>query len=274
MTPRSIEHPSGLAVDDLPSDAGDDAPLVVMVHGTMDRYTSFARTRSRLMASCRVVCYDRRGYAGSRDAGPKARGMSDHVDDLEQVVAGQRCTLVGHSYGGAVVLSFAERRPELAASVVAYEPPLAWHEWWSNGSSPSHAGRFDGVTSEAAAEAFLRRMIGDHRYERLPLTTRTEALKDGEALVTEMAAIRRDPPPFDPSKISCPVLVVAGSDTSPHHLEGTAWLAGQLSAGSLHVIDGAGHGGHQSHPTELTRLVLAAVALGLDPAAERPPDRL
>lgn len=276
MSPRSFEHATGLAVDDLPSDAGDDAPLVVVVHGTLDRYTSFARMRSRLMATCNVVSYDRRGYGGSRDAEPKARGMADHVDDLERILDGRRATLVGHSYGADVVLSLAARQPELAGAVLAYEPPLPWLDWWPHRRDPEDAdsnAQFAGMTPEQAAEAFLRRTIGDHRYERLPLASREEVLRDGEALVTEMAAIRVDPAPFEPADVTRPVLVVAGSETAPYHLEGTAWLAKELPDGSLHVIEGAGHGGHQSHPSELTRLVLAAVALAADPSAPRPPER-
>jgi pimeloyl-ACP methyl ester carboxylesterase len=261
--------PRGLYVDDLPSDAGADAPLVVLVHGSMDRHASFARVRSRLMETCHVVSYDRRGYAGSRGAEPPAHSMHDHVDDLEAVVAERHCTLVGHSYGGDVVLSLAERRPELVGAVLAYEPPIAWVDWWPhNGSQPPE---FRNVTGAEAAESFLRRMIGDRHFERLPLTTREEVLKDGDALVAELTSIRMEPAPFDPTSIATPVLVVCGADSDERHQRSTAWLAQQLPAGSLHRIEGAGHGGHQSHPAEVARLILAAVAIATDPSAERPP---
>jgi pimeloyl-ACP methyl ester carboxylesterase len=260
--------PRGLYVDDLPSDDGPDAPLVVLVHGSMDRHTSFARVRARLMETCEVVSYDRRGYAQSRDAEPPARSMSDHVEDLEAVVAERRCTLVGHSYGGDVVLSFAERRPDLAGAVVAYEPPLAWLDWWPHhGSQPP---QYRGVTGEQAGERFLRGMVGDRRFELLPLTTREEVLKDGDALVAELTSIRLDPAPFDPAAISCPVLVVCGGGSEERHRRAASWLANELPGGSLHVIDGARHGGHLSHPAELARLIVGAVAVAADPTAARP----
>ena len=274
VSPPAREHPSGLALDDLPSDAGDDAPLVVLVHGTLDRSTSFARIRSRLMATCRVVSYDRRGYGASRHAEPPARHMADHVDDLELVVDARPCTLLGHSYGGDVVLSFAERHPDFARAVVAYEPPLPWLQSWPRHSNEARHGQEPQPTSAEAAETFLRRTIGDHRFERLPLRSREEALRDGDALVAEMAAIRRDPAPFDPARISCPVLVAAGSETAPYHRDGAVWLAGALPGASLHVLEGAGHLGHLTHAAEVTRLVQAAVDLGTDPTATRPPDRL
>jgi len=235
----------------------------------MDRHTSYARIRSRLMDTCHVVSYDRRGYALSRDAEQHGGSMSEHVDDLEAIVAGRRCTLVGHSYGGAVVLSLAERRPDLVGAVLAYEPPLGWMDWWpSSGSRPAE---FANVTPEQAAEGFLRRQIGDRRFELLPLTTREEILKDGPALVAELTAIRIDPPPFDPAKIVMPVLVVCGAESEERHQRASAWLGRELPAGSFHEVAGAGHGGHQSHPAEFTRLTLGAVALAADPAAERPP---
>jgi pimeloyl-ACP methyl ester carboxylesterase len=251
--------PSELFVDDLPSDAGADARLVVLVHGTMDRHASFARVRSRLMESCHVVSYDRRGYAGSRDVAPPATGVDDHVADLEAVVAGRRCTVVGHSYGGTVALAFAARQPELAASVLAYEPPLAWLEAW-----PTHGPRehpFAGVSAEQAAESFLKRMIGEHRYERLPLRTREEVVQDGAALVAELTAIRNDPPPFEPAAITVPAIIARGEDTAPHHIWGADLLVEQMPSATLRVVEGAGHGGHQSHPREFAALVLESVSL-------------
>ncbi len=257
-----VDGPDGLYVDDLPSDAGPEAPIVVLVHGSMDRHTSFARVRSRLMKTCHVISYDRRGYAGSREVQPPAAGLEDHVDDLEAVVDGRRCTIAGHSYGGNLVLALAARRPDLVGSGLVYEPPLAWRtDWPDHGSQPPG---FRGVSSEEAADRFLRRMIGKERYERLPLKTREEVRKDGAALVAELTAIRLDAPPYDPELIELPVLVAVGGDSDDRHQEAAAWLAARLPRGSLQVVAGARHGGHQSHPAEFAALVEAAVRLAAD----------
>jgi len=264
--------PRGLYVDDLPSDAGADAPLVVLVHGSLDRHTSFARVRARLMETCHLVSYDRRGYALSRDAQPPAEHMSDHVDDLEAVVAERPCTFAGHSYGGDVVLAFAERRPDLVRSAVVYEPPLAWLEWWPHhGSQPP---QFRNVTGAEAAESFLRRMIGDRRFELLPMRVREDILGDGDALLAELTSIRLDPPPFEPANITAPVLVICGAASDERHRRAASYLADSLPAGSLHAVGEAFHGGHLSHPAEFARLILAAVALASEPAAARPPARV
>ena len=51
----------------------DDAPLVVFVHGSMDRSTSFSKVVRRLR-DLHTVVYDRRGYAGSSDVGASVHG--------------------------------------------------------------------------------------------------------------------------------------------------------------------------------------------------------
>ena len=47
----------------------DDAPLVVFVHGSLDRAASFSKVVRRLR-DLHTVVYDRRGYASSSDVGP------------------------------------------------------------------------------------------------------------------------------------------------------------------------------------------------------------
>lgn len=86
-------------------------PLVVLVHGSMDRATSFARVRHRL-AGFHTVSYDRRGYRRSLRARPPATSLDDHVDDLLQVMGGRPGVVAGHSYGGDVAMGAAVRRPD------------------------------------------------------------------------------------------------------------------------------------------------------------------
>ncbi len=51
--------------------AGDpEAPLVVVVHGSMDRSAGLLRLSRRLDTEQRVLRYDRRGYGRSMGAGP------------------------------------------------------------------------------------------------------------------------------------------------------------------------------------------------------------
>ena len=97
---------SGLAVTTRPAIEATPAgppPRVVMVHGAMDRATSFGRVGLRLR-DAEVVTYDRRGYAGSWPLGPTP-DFAHQVHDLVEVLDGRPAVVVGHSYGGNVVLA-------------------------------------------------------------------------------------------------------------------------------------------------------------------------
>ncbi len=234
---------------------------VVLVHGSMDRHRSFLRLAHRL-SEYDVVLYDRRGYSESRHVAPPARGVGDHAADLIHILAGVPSIVVGHSYGGTLALAVAQARPDLVRAAVVYEPPLAWMPMWQpQPGQPRMSAVFEGVDPGDAAEAFVSRMIGDQRYQRLSPSTRQHLRADGPALVREMTSIRTDPPPFEPSSIGIPLVVARGSLAAQRHVQAADWLVSQLPEGELHVVDGAAHAGPVSHPEEVAALVRRAVEL-------------
>lgn len=255
---------TGLYVDEEPPEDAEQGLLVAMVHGSMDRHRSFLRVRLELRDR-RVLLYDRRGYSRSRDAQPPAGGVLDHADDLVALLAGRPAVVLGHSFGGTVALA-AAARTSLVRAVVAYEPPLSWMRWW-HGPGMSHTAEpFRGIDPGDAAVGFIRRVVGERRIERLLAlgVSLEEYRADGPALVSELGALRRDPPPFDPREVAVPTLVVRGAETNDRQRQGTDWLAAHLPAAELHVLAGAGHNGHLSHPHEVAALVRRAGELAGD----------
>ncbi|MGH9229048.1 MAG: alpha/beta fold hydrolase [Acidimicrobiales bacterium] len=247
-----------------------DGPLVVLVHGAMDRASSMLRLRRVLEGECRVMRYDRRGYGRSLAAGP-ATSFAQHVDDLAALLGTRRAAaLVGHSLGGVVGLALAQRSPELMGAVLAYEAPMMWQPWWPADS----AGRVSLATvgsdgHDAAeddpgdvAEAFLRRMLGDGRWERLPATVRTERRAEGATLVAELRSVLLPAPaPYQAELVTVPVVAAFGSETQPQHRRGAEELARRAPHGVLETIDGAGHGAHLTHPTVFADLVRGSLRL-------------
>ena len=227
-----------------------DGPLVVLVHGTMDRSASFAHLARRLR-DLHVVRYDRRGYGRSRGAGPPA-GVQEHADDLVAVLDGRPAVVVGHSFGGAVALVVAARHPDLVRGLLVYEAALSWLPWWP-GSSAGGTALSSGGDPGDAAEAFLRRMIGD-RWDELPPRTRADRRAEGPTLVAELRSLREGPP-CDLAAVTAPTIVVRGSRSPAHLRDGAEWLASALPDATLHECEGAGHGGHQSHSEVLAGLV-------------------
>jgi pimeloyl-ACP methyl ester carboxylesterase len=246
-----IERPPGPGGRDL---------LVVMVHGTMDRHTGFARMR-RLLGDLRTIVYDRRGYGRSR-ASPPSPALDDSVDDLLGLCAGRPAVVVGHSYGGCVGLRAAQVAPDTVRAVVVYEAPLPWLMAWPSGTGSGRA--LSAVTPEAGVEAFLRQVIGNRRWAALPERSRAERLAEGPALLADLRSVRPapgDPAPVDLAAVPVPVVVGRGTTSPPHLLDGADELARLLPDGRLVVVDGAGHNAHATHPEAVAAMARRALEL-------------
>jgi pimeloyl-ACP methyl ester carboxylesterase len=210
-----------------------------------------------------TVRYDRRGYA--RSVGLGASTLAGHADDLIGVLDERPGVVVGHSLGGVIALTAAQRRPDLIRAVGAYESPMPWMEWWptvSAGGEAMTAGA--DTTPEAAgdaAERFMRRMVGDERWEGLPESSRDARRAEGPALLAELRSARAEAP-FDLAAITVPVLAGCSTLSKEHHQWGARELARVLGDGECVVIDGANHGAHVTHHQEFAAFARRVVELG------------
>jgi pimeloyl-ACP methyl ester carboxylesterase len=238
-----------------------EAPLIVLIHGAMDRMAGLHKLARRLDGRYRVLRYDRRGYgASATHAGPY--DINGQVDDLVSLLHGRPALIVGHSYGGAVALTVAERHADLVSAVVVFEPPQPWQPWW-----PADTAGEAAVNAAAgeAAETFMRRLIGNRAWERLPEATKTARRAEGAALVGELRDLRRGSP-FDPARIRQAVIAGCGELGRPHHRRGSAELAAVLANVEVVELAGCHHGAPSSHPDLFTeKLVVPALrALGYE----------
>lgn len=247
----SLSHstsPSPLAQDV----SGPDTEFsIVLVHGSLDRSAGMARLARELQSDYRVIRYDRRGYARSAHLeGPFT--VQQHIADLVEIIGQKNVLLIGHSFGGNVALGAAQALPQQVLGVSTYESPLSWMPWWSGQSAGAAA-----VASEAnqAAENFMIRLIGYRRWEALPEKTKDARRREGPTLAGELSSLRVGPP-WDPSKILCPVLVGVGTKASDHHRQGAEWIAHNVVDGELVVLNEAGHGAPISHASEFVRLLV------------------
>ena len=272
-----IEEARGLhVVEHVPTDGADPrTPVVVLVHGSLDRGTSFARVVRRL-PDLHVVTYDRRGYQRSRvplaadgrpspasDSGSPPRidtqpppTFDRHVTDLIEVVGRRPSVVVGHSLGGGVALGAAILAPETVFAVGAYEPPLPWMDWWPSGS------RHETSAEDPAsyAESFFRRVVSDEGWDRLTERARAERRADGPALVAELAAIRRDRAPFDLTALAVPAVFGHGELSVPHRRRSIDALEELIPDAQIVEIPGASHGAHLSHPDSFADFVRSVLA--------------
>ena len=237
---------------------------IVFVHGAMDRSTAFLRA-ARILSAHPVVIYDRRGYGRSvlRDGEPTP-DIRRQLTDLDSIIefctvaTGQAPIVVGHSLGGTIAIIAAGQRPSSISGLVVYESPLLWESWWPPPQDPSSASgepsgdeRADGARM---AESFLRRMIGDGRWESLPERTRTRRLEEGRTLRSELLSGRAIEAP-DLGAITVPVIVAVGAGADAVRHRAVSTLVASVPGASSIVLADAPHNLHTADPERFSALV-------------------
>ena len=259
-----MSYPPGLFVVDRPAggyaesdDPPSAGPVVVLVHGTLDRANSFRRAIRRL-DEYRVVAYDRRGYQDSRGTSPPV-GLDGHIEDLLGVLdeIGGSSVVVGHSLGGVVVLGAAMAEPGRFAAVGAFEPPMPWVPVGDR--QETNRGWVDYEDPDAAVEFFFRARVGDAAWDRLEPAARADRLADGPALVAELASLSGDAP-FDVTKLEVTAVFGGGGASDQFHKENLAWLVDNVPRAERIEIAGSGHGAHLTHPDAFADFVRATIA--------------
>ena len=248
---------------------GEGDPLV-LVHGSWIDATSWDRVVPAFADHYRVLTYDRRGHSRSRRpaAGSRRADEDDLIALLEtfELAPGH---LVGNSFGAAIVLAVAGRRPDLVRSVVAHEPALLGVAT----SGSQLAALVDPIrTTVAELVTMIRR--GDVEYaakrfvEEITLgpgswSILTEEIR--QIMATNAATVIAqlgDPAGEEvPSPTVVPILLTDGRH-SP------AWLPAitrELAAttyrhAARHTFADAGHVPHLTHPAEHAQVAMSFAA--------------
>jgi pimeloyl-ACP methyl ester carboxylesterase len=239
--------------------AGHGDGLVVLVHGSLDRSAGLLKLSRRLDEQYTVVRYDRRGYGRSAPhPGPFSIGdqVADLVEVIEAAPAHGWCVVVGHSYGGNVALATVDRRPGVVDGVVTFESPLSWLPWWTGSAGASALEAHDDPAG--AAERFMRQLVGDDRWERLPAATRAARRSEGVAMLGELGDLRIGPP-WAPERIDVPVLALFGEHGREHHRRGAELLGDLLPDATVEMVPDAKHFGPNTHPDDVAGRIVRFV---------------
>ncbi|MBX5443463.1 MAG: alpha/beta fold hydrolase [Solirubrobacteraceae bacterium] len=208
-------------------DGPEDGPLVVFLHGVSASADTYGFLPQPVTAGRRIVRLDLRGHGASERA-PGTYTVERHAADvvavLEALGAGARpAALVGHSLGGVVAWTVAQRRPDLVAGAFLEDPPLylgepAEHE--RNGAVPifqamlERAARWheQGLSPEAAAEEIAAPPLGPTLAPDAPLA-RARALLSMDPGVLEGAIDGSTLAGTDTTgPVTVPVMLLAADD--------------------------------------------------------------
>ncbi len=107
---------------------GEGEPLILVHGGPGVDHRYFHPCLSTLAVKQRLIYYDLRGHGMSRESSPaRPHGVMRDADDLEalRIAMGLgQIDLFGHSYGGHVVLAYAQKYPLNVRNIILVSVPL------------------------------------------------------------------------------------------------------------------------------------------------------
>lgn len=232
-----------------------DRPVVVCVHGlaVVDNAASSFVLGFHLARDADVITYDLRGH-GRSDRPPTGYTVADHAEDLLALLDALEITvpvhLVGFSYGGAITMVAAMRRPERMASVTLLDghvPVAGWEDILFGTVREFVAweqeARAQGMVDDEIEQAVIQRVITQFQATRrraTSVTRRVRRLFESTTLREDMhheAVYDKD----DFSRIDCPVMGIYGDQSDLY------WLTDQLPTLirdiTIRTIPGADHVG-------------------------------
>ena len=257
MTYHRLETKEG---DRFYREAGAGEPIVFL-HCSSGSSGAWVPVMNQLGRDYRVLAPDLLGYGRSV---PWPRNMPLASDGelgvLEALldVAGRPVHLVGHSYGGTVALSAAQRLPRRVASLTLIEP-VAFHllrsadevDGWRE--ITALAGRHLALIGEgrdaAAAEAFITYWTGPKAWQQMPDSARDGAIRSAAKVAAEWLLMFAAEDDLDGiAGIEAPILLVCGGRTRTPARRVVEILRQALPHARHHEIADAGHMSPLTHP--------------------------
>ena len=253
---------------------GNGPRHVLLLHGTLSTAQQLAKLAALLVAGGELTVHslDRRGSGTSRLADPRPLDVDVHLGDLAAYLDARgiaTASVVGVSFGGALGLEAAARRPERIAAVVAYEPPYgpvgdrAQGAWFRRVARDTQRA-FDAGGGPAAAETFLRHVAGDDAWDRLPDRARTFLEREGTGALADAALTGLEPDGLD--RIAIPVTLITGDASQPFYAPIADELARRIPGAVRVDLPGATHTTPITDPAPVAAVIMAA----LDAAAAEP----
>jgi len=245
-------------------------PGIVCLHASASHSAQWRLLMERLAPKYRVLAADSFG-AGRSPAWPIDRRVSlrDEVSLLEPVFdrAGERFTLVGHSYGAAIALIAAVDQPERVRALALYEPTL-FSVLDAHTRPPNDADEFRAVVAETmvaleagkparAAERFIDYWMGSGAWAAIPASRRQAVATSIVNVEGWFNAVSTEPTLLEAyAAIDIPVLCMTGTESPASSRAVAHALAKTLPQLSMIEFEGVGHMGPVTHP-EIVNDVIA-----------------
>ena len=204
-----------------------------------------------------------------------ARFLAAVVDELGD----PRVYLLGHSYGGFVVQTYALAHPDRVAGLILYSTsPESGPEFWADAMAAlaAYPGQNPGVPEAASVPAAFERAdaapdddaLSSAFRDAVPIyfadfwSRRAEFASFRAAIrMSKEPADAEDPAPFDVrarlGELAAPTVVIVGRHDFIGGLRWATLLAEGIPAARLRVLEHSGHFGHVEQPAEFAAAAAA-----------------
>ena len=126
---------------------------------------------------------------------------------------------------------------------------------------------------DGVAEWFMRRMVGDDTWEKMPAGIRDDRRAEGRALLADLRAIEPGvPPPYRPERVTAPRGGGLRRERPHRHRTAALRMADRAPDAELVVVPGADHGVHLSDPRAFADLRSGAGPGGRPRSSTAPAD--
>ena len=264
-----------------------EGDLIIFYHGFPSFWFSFYDQMEAFRHEYRVVAVDGLGAGHSDKPNDlslyRAEALAEHLDALAMYLAeDEKFTLVGHDWGGALAMAFAESRPERLRAVASFNAPSmnVFLDLLRHDEQQQRTSRYMAVMATTPQQAVIenppgeqiwrdsyggllsRGEISEEEYELFGEALRPAAASNGgfnwyRANVPLPANIEdQDYWPNPPRQIAVPALLVWGTGDRAFVPSFIDRMQGVIPDLEVDVFDGANHWSTMSHP-ELSNQAIA-----------------
>jgi pimeloyl-ACP methyl ester carboxylesterase len=241
---------------------------VILLHSSAASGRQWQALAEMLRSRHEVHAVDLHGH-GTQPAwpGPAPMSLADEAAPVERLLERLgRAHVIGHSYGAAVAVKLASRRPALVRSLVAYEPVLfglLLDDAFSRrevqtvfGVAASMRSHVAQGRPEAAAQRFIDFWSGHGSWAALSVERQQGAAARMPAVLQQFDALFGDPLTLaDLARLRLPTLLCAGGETVPATRRIVQLVHGALPGAQRETFEPMGHMGPVTHAPLFNRRV-------------------
>lgn len=222
---------------------------LLLLHGWMAKIEAMAPIYQYFQKTRKVIGVDFPGQGGSSDTLKEAWGVPEYaamVKSLIQKLGIEGCDVIGHSFGGRVIIYLSSQEPELFHKIILTDA--------AGVKSKRSLKKSLKIYSYKISKAFLRLVLPKEKYEKkLEEIRKKKGSSDYAALTSDVMretfqrVIHLDLTP-NLKKIKQPTLLIWGENDKDTPLYMAKIMEREIPDSGIALLEGAGHFSYLDQP--------------------------